>query len=202
MLSLQYQARAAETCVKIAANSVNAIYTRHMSAERKPTERHASVLYIAGALIPLICVIINDNERDELKAIATHSFRKALFVLQDIAIGYAPAQRTLQQFQTSVVAANKAIVAKWPQGYQGSPREMIGYRPPVEVGHSFNMNMFRSNSVGASGGPEKGLAMVSDNFLVASSSDVAGNEVFGLIGTDSFDPSFWETFCQADIGNV
>jgi hypothetical protein len=193
MLTLKYQPRTAEVSVKIASNSVNAIYSRHTSPLRQQIERYPSVLYITGALIPLICVIVNENEKSEIKLIAIQSFQKALFVLQDIAPGLAFARLTLQQLRKSVLAANKAIVGEWPQD---NSRQQNDPRQANNVSGAYSMGGLDL------GGPHissdgDGLQVVHGDSFIANLTALTGNDQFLIGKTDAFDSLMWETHLPA-----
>lgn len=111
MVSLKYHSRDAEVCVAITASSIDAIHAFHTSKYHQSTDRYSSVIYLAGAIIPLTCVIIKeDNEiQGELRARASSSFQKALSLLQEISPGHTFAKRMLSRLRRIVDAANRNI---------------------------------------------------------------------------------------------
>ena len=114
MVDLQYDDRTAEGCVSIATDTINTIHAIHTSTLSQRTDRYSSVIFLAGAIIPLICIIVKDNNRDGVRATAVDSFHKALALLQDISPGLEFARLTLQRLRRIVDAANKAILNQWP----------------------------------------------------------------------------------------
>jgi len=119
MVSLKYDTQAAEACVAIASSSIDAIHAFHTSRFHQRTDRYSSVIYLAGAIIPLTCIIIkeeiNDNDK-ALRASASEAFHKALTLLRDISPGHTFARRMLQRLRRIVDAANKKTVSKRPGG--------------------------------------------------------------------------------------
>jgi hypothetical protein len=114
MVNLRHHRRTAEACVTIAESSVDAVYTYHMSHWKQPTDRYGSVFYMTFAIIPLISVIIKDNQNDAIRLAAVESLRKALFILQDISPGFAFARHTLERFRPTIQVVNRVIMVKWP----------------------------------------------------------------------------------------
>jgi hypothetical protein len=117
MVSLNYQYQAAEACATIASSSIDAIHTFHTSTFQQRTDRYSSVIYLAGAIIPLTCIIIREEGKDNDNALrmkASDTFHKALAILQDIATGHTFARNMLQRLRRIVDAANKKIVSRLP----------------------------------------------------------------------------------------
>jgi hypothetical protein len=119
MVSLNYHNQAAEACVSIASSSIDAIYSFHTSKYHQRTDRYSSVIYLAGAIIPLTCIIIKEEGSDidnALRTNASQAFHKALALLKDISPGHTFARRMLQRLKRIVDAANKRIVSRVPRG--------------------------------------------------------------------------------------
>ena len=132
MVSLKYQDRTAETCVAIAADSIDAICAYARSDLHKQTERYSSVTYLTGAIIPLICIIVKDNNAS-VKTTAVDSFRKALLLLQDIASSLTLARRTLQRLRRIIYTANNAINKKQQPNGSYLARETSAARSELYV---------------------------------------------------------------------
>jgi len=190
MLTLKYHPRTADTAVKIAANSINAIYTRHNSPYRQPTERYSSVLYITGALIPLICVIVNDEKNDKIKAIATDSFRKATTVLEDIAPGLGFARNILRQLRSSLVAVNQAIAAKWPMDIDKQSKD--GRQVFDGFGSGDGAEIVGSPGIGVVDGGA-GMQDLDSNSFMANLANMGNLEQFRTPDPKAFDSSYWDS---------
>ena len=109
MLSLDFQQSTAEACAPISANSINAIHGYHASSLHQQTERYSSVIYLTGAIIPLICILLKGKNTNEMQSMAISSLNKGLSLLQDIAVGFNLARTTLQQLHRVIRAVNRAI---------------------------------------------------------------------------------------------
>jgi len=114
MVNLKYHPRDAEACVAITASSIDAIHSFHVSRFHQRTDRYSSVMYLAGAIIPLTCIIIRDGNDidDDLRVLAVRAFHKALSLLQDISPGHSFAKRMLTRLKRIVDAAKRKILNK------------------------------------------------------------------------------------------
>lgn len=114
MVNLKYQPRDGEACLAITTSSIDAIYAFHHSKFHQNTDRYSSVIYLAGAIIPLTCIIIKDGNDvgSDVRACAVRAFRKALSLLEDISPGHTFAKRMLARLRRIVDAANRKILNK------------------------------------------------------------------------------------------
>jgi hypothetical protein len=114
MVNLKYHLREAEVCVAIATSSIDAIHAFHTSKFHQRTDRYSSVIYLSGAIIPLTCIIIKDdnNTDNDLRLCAWLAFQKAVSLLQEIAPGCTFAKRVLMQLRRIVDAVNRKIPAR------------------------------------------------------------------------------------------
>jgi hypothetical protein len=150
MVSLKYDTQAAEACIDIACSSIDAIHAFHTSRFHQRTDRYSSVIYLAGAIIPLTCIIIKEEGIDNdkvLRASASEAFHKALALLRDISPGHTFARRMLQRLRRIVDAANKKIVSKRPGGEPNSTSRAESRLQGNYSGGNQNTNSSVSNSV-------------------------------------------------------
>ncbi|KEF51120.1 uncharacterized protein A1O9_12843 [Exophiala aquamarina CBS 119918] len=117
MVSLSFSSRTAETCVEIAKVSTDLVSEFHVSSWSQRTDRFSSVIFLAAALIPLICILVRHDSRDELREKAIAPYCKALKIIQDHSNSLAFAQNILQRLGCLIDAANTIIVARENASY-------------------------------------------------------------------------------------
>ncbi|EXJ89877.1 hypothetical protein A1O3_02944 [Capronia epimyces CBS 606.96] len=112
MMTLAYHERTAEACITIATQTINAISTFHASPLSQRTDRYSSASFLAGAMLPLICIIVKEHDKDKVGAVVVAAFQKALALLQDISRGLTFARRMLHRLGRLIEAANRVIMGK------------------------------------------------------------------------------------------
>lgn len=113
IVTLKASRKVAEESVWIAKSSVDAVEDFRTCCLPYQYHRYSSVMYLTISIIPLICVIIQENEspvntqapREEV----VESFLKALAMLQDIASGFALARLMLSRLDAAVTVAKNVI---------------------------------------------------------------------------------------------
>jgi len=109
ILSLKYNDAIAEECVSIAASSIDALHIHHGSQAHKPTGRFSSVLYLVGALLPLVCIIVKSDNVQQTRADAIEAFKKGLSMMNQMYPNFSCARHTLRRIRRIVATAKKAI---------------------------------------------------------------------------------------------
>jgi len=109
IVTLKCSRKLAEECVWIATSSVDAMDAYRTSSDKNHMYRHSSVMYLTAAIIPLICVIVQESNSSLAREEIIQSFNKALKLLQDIAPGFALAELMLRRLDAAVEVAKQAI---------------------------------------------------------------------------------------------
>lgn len=109
MVSLRYEARTAQLCIDIATDVVSAIELSYSSPVPKRTERYAYALHLTGAIVPMICIIVRRDNSEELVGPAIGLFKRAMRVMEAIAVGFAFARRALMQLRRPIRAAMEIV---------------------------------------------------------------------------------------------
>ena len=109
MLSLKYNDTTAEDVLSIASSSINAIHDHHNSQIYKPTERWSSVLFLTGALLPLVCVIVKSENTQQRRVDAIEVFKKGLSLLYQMAPNFGTARHALARLQRIIASATQTI---------------------------------------------------------------------------------------------
>jgi hypothetical protein len=112
IVTLKASKKVAEESVWIAKSSIDAVEDFRTCCQPYQYHRYSSVMYLTVSIIPLICVIIQENEsqlgtppREEV----VQSFLKALSMLQDMASGFTLARLMLSRLDAAVTVAKHAI---------------------------------------------------------------------------------------------
>ncbi|KAL6229533.1 hypothetical protein BDW75DRAFT_245649 [Aspergillus navahoensis] len=124
-----YQPEAAAACVNIATHSIDVVHLLHYSFLHRPTERYSSVTFLAGAMIPLICVLLRERPGSELFTSAVEPFRKALSIMQGLAPAFAYARHILARFRSNVVLAEKRIEKEEADRQKSTSKQPASRRP-------------------------------------------------------------------------
>lgn len=109
MLSLTYDDATAEDCVAIASSSIEAIHMHQSSSAFGPTTRFSSVMYIISCLLPLVCVIIRNDNLKATRQNASAAFRKGYDIVQAISANYTLARHALRRSDRIFKAALQVI---------------------------------------------------------------------------------------------
>lgn len=99
----------ARDCVSIAASSINAIHSHHTSPSYKSTDRFSSVLYLVNSLLPLVCVIVRENNQWQTRTDAIAAFQKCLSILQSLSQTFSAARHILHRLDRIIISAKNAI---------------------------------------------------------------------------------------------
>ncbi|MCJ1305667.1 hypothetical protein MMC08_008483 [Hypocenomyce scalaris] len=106
MASLKYDAKTAEDCV---VRSINAIHTHITSQAYRPADRWSSTLYLTGALLPLVCVIVKSDNAQQIRVAAIDAFNKDLSMLNQLSPTFSLARHTLHRLQRIINTVKRAI---------------------------------------------------------------------------------------------
>ncbi|KAI9743674.1 MAG: hypothetical protein M1818_002990 [Claussenomyces sp. TS43310] len=109
MLGLKYNDTNAAECVAIAASSVNAIHTFNASPLHQPTDRFSSLLYLVGAIIPLICVIVRRDNVAQTRTDAIEAFKRNLEMMEEMSPNFTQAGHALGRLQWIVGTAKRTF---------------------------------------------------------------------------------------------
>jgi len=109
MLNMTYDTATAENCVTIATSSINAIYTYLSSPFHRSTDRFSSVLYLVGALLPLVCIIVKNDNDIQTRTLAISAFKKGLNLLNSMSPNFSWARHTLRRIHRIIGTAKRAI---------------------------------------------------------------------------------------------
>lgn len=114
MVGLTYERRTAQLCVEIATEVINAVEL-YSSTTPKRIDRYAYTLYLTGAIVPMICIIIRRNNGDDLILPAINLLNRSLKLLEAIAQGLSFARYSLEQLDRPIQVARQMINSHWPQ---------------------------------------------------------------------------------------
>lgn len=109
MLNMQYDNLTATQCVTIAKSSIDAVNLYLSSSVHRPTDRFSSVLYLVGALLPLVCIIVKNDNEPATRGNAISSFKKGLSLLNAMSPNFSWARHTLRRIHRIIGTAKKAI---------------------------------------------------------------------------------------------
>jgi len=109
MLNMTYDNMTAEQCVTIATSSINAIYIYLSSKFHRPTDRFSSVLYLVGSLLPLVCLIVKNDNELQTRTQAISAFKQGLSLLNSMAPNFSWARHTLRRIHRIIGTAKRAI---------------------------------------------------------------------------------------------
>ena len=109
MLSLKYDDQTAEKVISITASSINAMHDHYGSSVYTPSERWSSVLFLTGALLPLVCVIVKSDNPQQRRADAIDLFKKGLYLLYQMAPNFGVARHSLARLQHIIGSVTRAI---------------------------------------------------------------------------------------------
>jgi hypothetical protein len=126
MINMSYDNITAESCVTIAGSSIDAIYIYLSSQVQRPTDRWSSVLYLVGALLPLVCIIVKNDIVQKTRADAIEAFKKGLSLLNSMSPNFSWARHTLRRIHRIVGTAKRAIQIFDNAGlFSLDPREFV-----------------------------------------------------------------------------
>jgi len=106
---MQYDTATALQCSTIAASSIDAVHIYLSSSVHRTTDRWSSVLYLVSAILPLVCIIVKNDNEPVLRANAITSFKKGLSLLNSMSPNFSWARHTLKRIQRIIGTAKKAI---------------------------------------------------------------------------------------------
>lgn len=109
MVTLKYTRTMKEECIRIAASSIDAISDFRTSRLPNQMHRHTCVTFLAAAIIPLICIIVQESSRRATCKEAAGTFKKALGILREIAPGYVLADFMLRRLSPAISVATQAL---------------------------------------------------------------------------------------------
>lgn len=109
VLNMQYDPQTATQCVAIATSSIDAVHLYLSSSVHRPTDRFSSVLYLVGALLPLVCIIVKDDNSSQTRGHAIASFKKGLSLLNAMSPNFSWARHTLRRIHRIIGTAKRAI---------------------------------------------------------------------------------------------
>jgi hypothetical protein len=109
IVTLKASRKVAEESVWIAKSSVDAVDDYRLSCLPQTVHRYSPVMYLTVAIIPLICVIIQESEMQSPREEVVQSFRKALNLLQEMAPSFTLAQLMLRRLEAAVTVSNAII---------------------------------------------------------------------------------------------
>jgi hypothetical protein len=111
ILSLKYSNSVAQDCVSIASSSINAIRMHQASQSYTTTDRFASVHYLVGSLLSLVCIIVKTDNLEHTRAEAIESFRTGLSLLKGLSPYFSFARHTLRRLHKIIGSVMQAISA-------------------------------------------------------------------------------------------
>lgn len=109
MLTLKYDAATASDCVAISTSSIDAISTHLNVKGYNPSDRWASVLYLIGSLLPLVCIIVRKENVQQTRADAIETFKRGVTILSNLAPNFGLARHTLRRLHKIIGTAMQAI---------------------------------------------------------------------------------------------
>jgi hypothetical protein len=109
MLSLKYTAKTAEDSTTIATSSINAIHDRYNSSLYHPVHRSAAVLYLVGALLPLVCIICKKENAEKVRSDAIDAFKKGITILNRMYPNFGNARHALRRLHRITASTMRAI---------------------------------------------------------------------------------------------
>ncbi|OQU94845.1 Fungal specific transcription factor domain-containing protein [Cladophialophora immunda] len=115
MISLAYGRKVARLCIDMATEVVAAVDASYSSQRSKRCERHAYLHHLTGALVPMICIIVKQNNSEDLTRPAINLLNKSLKIMESFSQGSFLARRILQQLRRPIKVARDIIESQWPQ---------------------------------------------------------------------------------------
>lgn len=109
MLSLKYTSKTAEDSCAIAASSINAIHSHYNSPLYHPVDRSAAILYLVGALLPLVCIICKKENVQKVRSDAIDAFKKGVTILNHMYPNFGNARHALRRLHRIIASAMRAI---------------------------------------------------------------------------------------------
>ncbi|EXJ76472.1 uncharacterized protein A1O5_00980 [Cladophialophora psammophila CBS 110553] len=146
MISLAYGRKAAQLCIDVATEVVAAVEASYTSQRSKRCERHAYLHHLTGALVPMICIIVKQNNSDDLTRPAITLLNKSLKIMESFSQGSFLARRILQQLRRPIKVARDIIESQWPQNARSgaAPNTITAPLGPIQNGrwNSGNVNPY------------------------------------------------------------
>jgi hypothetical protein len=109
MLTLRYDDATAADCVAISTSSIEAISTHLHVKGYSPSDRWASVLYLIGSLLPLVCIIVRKENAQQTRPDAIKIFKQGVSILSSLAPNFGLARHTLGKLSKIIGTAMQAI---------------------------------------------------------------------------------------------
>lgn len=109
MLSFKYNSKTAEECAKIAASSINAIQLHYHSTLYHPVARWASILFLVGAILPLVCIICKKENVQQVREDSIDAFKRGVAILNHMYPTSANARHALRRIQRIIASAARSI---------------------------------------------------------------------------------------------
>lgn len=109
MISLAYSKKVAQLCIDVATEVVGAVETFHSAQRSNRCERHAYLHHLTGALVPMICIIVRQNNGEELTRPAINLLNQSLNIIESFSPGSFLARRILQQLRRPIKIARDII---------------------------------------------------------------------------------------------
>lgn len=109
MLSLQWDLKTAQDCTAIAGGTINAIHAHYYSPSHHSVDRSSSVLYLVGALLPLVCIICKRDSQQQVRESAINGFKKGLTILNHMYPAFGNARHALRRLHKIIASAMRAI---------------------------------------------------------------------------------------------
>jgi hypothetical protein len=119
-VSLAYGRKATQLCIDVATEVVDAVETFRTSQRSSRCECHAFLHHLTGALVPMICIIVRQNNGEELTRQATNLLNKSLKIIESFLEGSFLARRILHQLRRPIKIARDVIESQLPQHARSS----------------------------------------------------------------------------------
>jgi hypothetical protein len=131
ILTLEYDDASAKDCVLIAGNTIDALYSHHISPHCQASDRYSIVLYMVGALLPLVCVIVKSDNVRQTRADAIDSYQKGLSLLTQLAPNFSGARHALRRLHR-IIGTAKQSIRKFRQN-EAAPLDVGDFGPETQV---------------------------------------------------------------------
>lgn len=115
MISLTYGKKAAQLCIEVASEVVAAVEAAYTSQRSNHCARHAYLHHLTGAIVPMICIIVRQNNGEDVIQPAINLLNKSLKIIESFSQRSFLAGRILHQLQRPIKAAQDAIELRRPQ---------------------------------------------------------------------------------------
>jgi hypothetical protein len=116
IVTLKCSRKMAEECVWMSKSSIDAVHDYLHCSFANETYRASSVMYLTAAIIPLICIIVQERQSPQREDVV-ESFNRAVQIFEDAAPGFALARLMLHRLDGAIKVARQVI------GYQEKEKE-------------------------------------------------------------------------------